>query len=47
MQDLVEFVVISVIAAILVPIAVVGTNEWVRERREREIYRQTRQRKTN
>jgi hypothetical protein len=45
MQDWAEFVIVSVIASILVPIAVVGTNERVRDRREREIYRQTRQRK--
>ena len=45
MQDWAEFFVVSVIASILVPIVVVGTNEWVRDRREREMYRQTRQRK--
>ena len=45
MQDGLEFVVFCAIAAFVVSVVLLGTNEWVRDRREREIYRQTQRRK--
>ena len=47
MQDFFEFIAFSVIASIVVLVVVVATSEWLRERREREIYRQTRQGKAS
>jgi hypothetical protein len=44
-HDLIEYVVLWAIVSIVVVGAIVGGSQWLRDYREREIYRQTQKRK--
>jgi heme exporter protein D len=41
-----EFAALCVFVSVVAVVAIVVASEWSRERREREIYRQTRRRKS-
>jgi hypothetical protein len=44
-HDLIDYVVLWTIVSVVVVGAIVGGSQWLRDHREREIYRQTQKRK--
>jgi hypothetical protein len=42
-HDVTEYIALWAVLSVVVVIAIVGGNQWLRDYREREIYRQTRQ----